>query len=325
MASFAVMQMHASAMAGQVNLGRSKASLQPSGRSGCITPKLRFVVRAHGHGTTEQRMRPGEKKGFVEEMRFVAMKLHTKEQAPKEGEAKPAPQPMKQFRRERTTAELITRITDAAPEHAHKPRIEGQVEVVTLFLLVGRMMHLAQWVPTREGYLQYLAESQIVYAAMEKIMKDAPVDSCEYPVFGLTLAVQGIFQIQFNVVLLCAIARRVKVLGGTSHFRVSLIWILVTPLKYAFQTTNTSSSRTRVWSVRGRWRRTLRGSRRPTYVAKFNQNPTRYPLSLFTITISDVPRRQRSSQSPRIGSANLFPGMEPKALEADGPGTTYKK
>eukprot|EP00959_Pyramimonas_sp_CCMP1952_P299223 6258638-Pyramimonas_sp.AAC.1 len=96
MASFAVMQMHASAMAGQVNLGRSKASLQPSGRSGCITPKLRFVVRAHGHGTTEQRMRPGEKKGFVEEMRFVAMKLHTKEQAPKEGEAKPAPQPMKQ-------------------------------------------------------------------------------------------------------------------------------------------------------------------------------------------------------------------------------------
>lgn len=132
MASFAVMQMHASAMAGQVNLGRSKASLQPSGRSGCITPKLRFVVRAHGHGTTEQRMRPGEKKGFVEEMRFVAMKLHTKEQAPKEGEAKPAPQPMK------------------------------------------------QWVPTREGYLQYLAESQIVYAAMEKIMKDAPVDSYKF-------------------------------------------------------------------------------------------------------------------------------------------------
>jgi hypothetical protein len=40
----------------------------------------------HGHGMAE-RPRPGEKKGFVEEMRFVAMKLHTKEQAPKEGQA----------------------------------------------------------------------------------------------------------------------------------------------------------------------------------------------------------------------------------------------
>jgi hypothetical protein len=40
----------------------------------------------HGHGMGEK-PRPGEKKGFVEEMRFVAMKLHTKEQAPKEGKA----------------------------------------------------------------------------------------------------------------------------------------------------------------------------------------------------------------------------------------------
>lgn len=40
----------------------------------------------HGHGMGEK-PRPGEKKGFVEEMRFVAMKLHTKEQAPKEGQA----------------------------------------------------------------------------------------------------------------------------------------------------------------------------------------------------------------------------------------------
>lgn len=38
-----------------------------------------------------ERARPGEKKGFVEEMRFVAMKLHTREQAPKVGEAAPAP------------------------------------------------------------------------------------------------------------------------------------------------------------------------------------------------------------------------------------------
>ncbi|CAN4096534.1 unnamed protein product [Withania somnifera] len=36
---------------------------------------------------------PGEAKGFVEEMRFVAMKLHTKDQA-KEGEKEPEGQPM---------------------------------------------------------------------------------------------------------------------------------------------------------------------------------------------------------------------------------------
>ena len=43
--------------------------------------------------------RPGEKKGFVEEMRFVAMKLHTREQAPKEGKAEPAKEakPMMQW------------------------------------------------------------------------------------------------------------------------------------------------------------------------------------------------------------------------------------
>lgn len=36
---------------------------------------------------------PGEAKGFVEEMRFVAMKLHTKDQA-KEGEKEPRGQPV---------------------------------------------------------------------------------------------------------------------------------------------------------------------------------------------------------------------------------------
>jgi hypothetical protein len=38
---------------------------------------------AHGHGHGGGARRPGENKGFVEEMRFVAMKLHTREQAPK--------------------------------------------------------------------------------------------------------------------------------------------------------------------------------------------------------------------------------------------------
>ena len=43
----------------------------------------------HGHGSASStERRPGENKGFVEEMRFVAMKLHTREQAPKEGQKK---------------------------------------------------------------------------------------------------------------------------------------------------------------------------------------------------------------------------------------------
>jgi len=72
----------------------------------------------------------------VEEMRFVAMKLHTKEQAPKEGEAKVDQEQQKS---------------------------------------------MMQWVPTREGYLQFLAESKVMYEALETIMAEASHDSCESP------------------------------------------------------------------------------------------------------------------------------------------------
>ena len=53
----------------------------------------------HGHGGMMSDRRPGEKKGFVEELRFVAMQLHTREQAPKEGKAEPAKEakPMMQW------------------------------------------------------------------------------------------------------------------------------------------------------------------------------------------------------------------------------------
>ena len=104
MASFSVAKMNASAMAGQTS--QSKVTFQPGRRfaRACVRPApsmqrscQRLVVRAHGTAEeTTRRMRPGEKKGFVEEMRFVAMRLHTKEQAPKEGQAKPAPNPMAQ-------------------------------------------------------------------------------------------------------------------------------------------------------------------------------------------------------------------------------------
>lgn len=82
------------------------------------------AAHGHGHGHGASDRRPGEKKGFVEEMRFVAMKLHTREQAPKEGEKKPEPE--------------------------QKP--------------------MAQWQPTKEGYLKFLVESKAVYEAMEDIV-----------------------------------------------------------------------------------------------------------------------------------------------------------
>jgi heme oxygenase (biliverdin-producing, ferredoxin) len=86
------------------------------------------VNNNHGHGQSSSsvKSRPGENKGFVEEMRFIAMKLHTREQAPKEGEKK----------------------AEKVPEQ--KP--------------------MAQWKPTKEGYLNFLVESKAVYDAMEKIV-----------------------------------------------------------------------------------------------------------------------------------------------------------
>lgn len=56
------------------------------------------TVRAHAtEAPVKSKARPGEKKGFVEEMRFVAMKLHTKDQAPKEGGKEAAPQPFQKW------------------------------------------------------------------------------------------------------------------------------------------------------------------------------------------------------------------------------------
>ena len=89
------------------------------------------IVNAAGHGhahgsASSTERRSGENKGFVEEMRFVAMKLHTREQAPKEGKKK----------------------AEKVPEQ--KP--------------------MAQWQPTKEGYLKFLVESKAVYDAMEAIV-----------------------------------------------------------------------------------------------------------------------------------------------------------
>ncbi|KVI01284.1 heme oxygenase-like, multi-helical [Cynara cardunculus var. scolymus] len=63
-----------------------------------LKSKKMVVVAAAGTGTAaaeekSKKRYPGEGKGFVEEMRFVAMKLHTKDQA-KEGEKEPQEKPL---------------------------------------------------------------------------------------------------------------------------------------------------------------------------------------------------------------------------------------
>lgn len=51
------------------------------------------TTAAEAEAEKSKKRYPGEAKGFVEEMRFVAMKLHTKDQA-KEGEKEPQGQPV---------------------------------------------------------------------------------------------------------------------------------------------------------------------------------------------------------------------------------------
>ena len=92
----------------------------------------------------------------------MAMKLHTKEQAPKEGQRAPEQKPMVQVRaplrrraRARRCDDLALRSAAvAAPPDA--PRCARR--------------RRAQWQPTKEGYLSFLIESKAVYDCMEGIV-----------------------------------------------------------------------------------------------------------------------------------------------------------
>ncbi|KAA8495174.1 Heme oxygenase 1, chloroplastic [Porphyridium purpureum] len=79
----------------------------------CFTARLRRVHASRGtvsmHGPSANassssssaaaaERRPGSHKGFVEEMRFVAMRLHTKDQAPREGQMEEAALPIQEWR-----------------------------------------------------------------------------------------------------------------------------------------------------------------------------------------------------------------------------------
>lgn len=91
--------------------GEKSRSLQPPGRPGFMSLPLRKTSSSSSSGgraaamvvasaastpaaeTPNKKRYPGEAKGFVEEMRFVAMRLHTRDQA-KEGEKEADAQPI---------------------------------------------------------------------------------------------------------------------------------------------------------------------------------------------------------------------------------------
>lgn len=75
-------------------LKKPQAHLLSMPTSNFSPKKSRMVVVSATTAAEKPKKRyPGEAKGFVEEMRFVAMKLHTKDQA-REGEKEPQGQPV---------------------------------------------------------------------------------------------------------------------------------------------------------------------------------------------------------------------------------------
>lgn len=102
-------------------------------------------------------------------MRFVAMKLHTKDQAPKEGEREAAANSWAEVRtqevcerarvRERKNAPIpTTTLTTPPPPSTSRPAPPS-----------------VQWKPTRAGYLRFLSESLAVYEALEEAVAANPL------------------------------------------------------------------------------------------------------------------------------------------------------
>ncbi|EPS62756.1 heme oxygenase 1 [Genlisea aurea] len=72
---------------------KSRQLLAPPISTALYRNKARLFAVAATAAAEKKKRYPGETKGFVEEMRFVAMKLHTKDQS-KEGEKEPAGKPV---------------------------------------------------------------------------------------------------------------------------------------------------------------------------------------------------------------------------------------
>jgi hypothetical protein len=131
-------------------------------------------------------------------MRAVAMKLHTKEQAPKEGGIE-VPKPVKAVRGMHVQLQTANGVHDSAglgPAYsataAAGPCACKLLAAYTLTCSAWAFLQILiynlrvsfcclQWAPTQQGYLQFLAESEVVYNAFESIMQEASHPECECP------------------------------------------------------------------------------------------------------------------------------------------------
>jgi len=82
---------------------RALNSVSPGRKNGfrsCSTLKMMKDMSSASSASSavDSERRPGSHKGFVEEMRFVAMRLHTKDQAPKEGKMEESVLPIQEWR-----------------------------------------------------------------------------------------------------------------------------------------------------------------------------------------------------------------------------------
>ena len=96
----------------------------------------------------------------------MAMRLHTKDQAPKEGQKESAEKPLKQVSRFKGCSRDCASILLCMEGN---PVISYQCTPLLCPL---------QWQPSRKGYLRFLTESKQVYDTVESIIAEAPLPEC---------------------------------------------------------------------------------------------------------------------------------------------------
>ena len=111
----------------------------------------------------------------------MAMKLHTKDQAPKEGGKEAAKQPFQQVRQSMCGDQLQS-CAGAQPDmHLQAAVNVGAGGPESKHRLLSMSISLMQWKPTKEGFLRFLVESKVVYDTIERVIQEAPRPECETP------------------------------------------------------------------------------------------------------------------------------------------------
>eukprot|EP00793_Prasinoderma_coloniale_P001623 PRCOL_00003428-RA len=110
---------------------------------------------------------PKKEDGFLGEMRAYAMKLHTKEQAPKEGQAEEPSKPMSKWE---PTRELYAQVRAPPPARAAREGFRRRAALTRA--------PRGRWTPAIAIRApQYLVDSKVVYDALEEVVASAPADS----------------------------------------------------------------------------------------------------------------------------------------------------